>query len=95
MQFSKRFDWINILRISALTNKGINLIEKTLDDLYQQLQIRVSTSDLNICLIKTNFGADTLNSTRGGRGHHCTRGRVAPNNCADFFPKYLDFSEFL
>ena len=49
----KRFDWINILRISALTKKGISLIEKTLDDLYQQLQIRVS-SDLNIFL--ENYG---------------------------------------
>ncbi len=46
----KRFDWINILRISALTKKGINLIEKTLDDLYQQFQIRVPTSELNIFL---------------------------------------------
>ena len=46
----KRFDWINILRISALTKKGISLIEKTLDDLYQQMQIRVPTSELNIFL---------------------------------------------
>ena len=46
----KRFDWITILRISALTKKGINLIEKSLEELYQQLQIRVPTSDLNIFL---------------------------------------------
>jgi len=46
----KRFDWIVILRTSALTKKGINLIEKALEDLYKQLQIRVSTSELNIYL---------------------------------------------
>ena len=46
----KRFDWIIVLRISALTKKGINLIEKTLQELYKQLQIRVTTSDLNIFL---------------------------------------------
>ena len=46
----KRFDWLNILRISALTKKGIKLIEKSLNELYHQLEIRVSTSDLNIFL---------------------------------------------
>ena len=46
----KRFDWINILRISALTKKGINLIGRTIVELYQQLDIRASTSDLNIFL---------------------------------------------
>ena len=46
----KRFDWINILRISAITKKGISLIEKTLNELNQQLQIRIPTSDLNIFL---------------------------------------------
>ena len=42
--------WIIILRTSALTKKGINLIEKTLEELYKQLQIRISTSELNIYL---------------------------------------------
>jgi len=46
----KKFDWINILRISALTKKGINLIKKTLIDVNKQLIIRVPTSDLNIYL---------------------------------------------
>ena len=46
----KRFDWINILRISALTKKGINLIERSINELYQQLRIRVPTSELNIFL---------------------------------------------
>ena len=46
----KRFDWINILRISALTKKGINLIERSINELYQQLKIRVPTSELNIFL---------------------------------------------
>jgi len=46
----KRFDWISILRISALTKKGINLIEKSLNELNYQLEIRVPTSDLNIFL---------------------------------------------
>tara|TARA_B100000427_G_scaffold2417_1_gene2366 strand:- start:472 stop:1773 length:1302 start_codon:yes stop_codon:yes gene_type:complete len=46
----KRFEWINILRISALTKKGINLIENSLNEIHQQLQIRVSTADLNIFL---------------------------------------------
>ena len=46
----KRFEWIYILRISALTKKGINLIENSLNEIHQQLQIRVSTADLNIFL---------------------------------------------
>ncbi len=46
----KRFDWINILRISALTKKGINLIERSINEIYQQLGIRVPTSELNIFL---------------------------------------------
>ena len=46
----KRFNWIIILRTSALTKKGIKLIEKTLEELYEQLKIRVSTSELNIYL---------------------------------------------
>ncbi len=46
----KKFDWINILRISALTKKGINLINNSLEELNNQLQIRITTSDLNIFL---------------------------------------------
>ena len=46
----KKFDWINILRISALTKKGINLINNSLEEINNQLQIRISTSDLNIFL---------------------------------------------
>tara|TARA_B100001996_G_scaffold315956_1_gene258940 strand:- start:213 stop:1514 length:1302 start_codon:yes stop_codon:yes gene_type:complete len=46
----KRFDWINVLRISALTSKGINLINNVLIDINKQLRIRIPTSDLNIYL---------------------------------------------
>ncbi len=46
----KKFDWINILRISALTKKGINLINNSLKEVNNQLQIRITTSDLNIFL---------------------------------------------
>ena len=46
----KKFDWINILRISALTKKGINLINNSLEEVNNQLQIRITTSDLNIFL---------------------------------------------
>ena len=46
----KKFDWINILRISAITKKGITLINNSLIEINNQLQIRISTSDLNIFL---------------------------------------------
>ena len=46
----KKFDWIHILRISALTTKGVSLIYNVLLDINNQLRIRVSTSDLNIFL---------------------------------------------
>jgi len=46
----KKFDWINILRITALTKKGINLINNSLEEVNNQLQIRITTSDLNIFL---------------------------------------------
>ena len=46
----KKFDWINILRISALTKKGIKLINNSLEEVNNQLQIRITTSDLNIFL---------------------------------------------
>ena len=46
----KRFDWIHVLRISALTTKGINLINNVLTDINKQLRTRIPTSDLNIYL---------------------------------------------
>ena len=46
----KRFDWVHVLRISALTSKGIKLINNVLTDINQQLRRRVPTSDLNIYL---------------------------------------------
>lgn len=44
----KKFNWINILKISAITRKGIQQIEKSLIDIHDQLNLRIPTSDLNI-----------------------------------------------
>ncbi len=46
----KKFDWLKILRISALTKKGINLLIKSVYEINRQFEIRIQTSDLNIFL---------------------------------------------
>ena len=44
----KKFTWLKILRISALTKKGLTKFSITLDEINQQLNNRVDTSDLNL-----------------------------------------------
>ena len=44
----KKFTWLKILRISALTKKGLNKFSATLDEINLQLNNRVDTSDLNL-----------------------------------------------
>ena len=44
----KKFTWLKILRISALTKKGLNKFSTTLDEVYLQLNRRIDTSDLNL-----------------------------------------------
>ena len=44
----KKFTWLKILRISALTKKGLNKFSTTLDEINLQLNNRVDTSDLNL-----------------------------------------------
>ena len=46
----KKFDWINVLRISALTKKGILLINNVISEVNNQMEIRIQTSELNIFL---------------------------------------------
>ena len=44
----KKFTWLKILRISALTKKGLNKFSATLDEIISQLENRIDTSDLNL-----------------------------------------------
>ena len=44
----KKFTWLKILRISALTKKGLNKFSATLDEINTQLENRIDTSDLNL-----------------------------------------------
>ena len=44
----KKFTWLQILRISALTKKGLNKFSTTLDEINSQLNNRIDTSDLNL-----------------------------------------------
>ena len=44
----KQYQWVNVLRISALNNKNIALISKTIKDVENQLHTRIGTSELNI-----------------------------------------------
>jgi len=44
----KKFTWLKIIRISALTKKGLNKFSATLDEINSQLQNRIDTSDLNL-----------------------------------------------
>ena len=43
----KQYRWINVVRISALNTKNINLISKYIDNIEKQLNLRISTSELN------------------------------------------------
>ena len=44
----KKFTWVKIIRISALTKKGLNKFSATLDEINSQLENRIDTSDLNL-----------------------------------------------
>ncbi len=44
----KKFNWIKVIRISALTKKGLDKFSKTINEIYLQLDSRIDTSDLNI-----------------------------------------------
>ena len=44
----KKFTWLKIIRISALTKKGLNKFSATLDEITSQLENRIDTSDLNL-----------------------------------------------
>ena len=44
----KKFTWLKIIRISALTKKGLNKFSATLDEISTQLENRIDTSDLNL-----------------------------------------------
>ena len=44
----KQYQWVNVLRISALNKKNITQISKTIKDVEDQLHTRIATSELNI-----------------------------------------------
>ena len=44
----KKFNWIKIIRISALTKKGLDKFSNTINEIYSQLELRIDTSDLNL-----------------------------------------------
>ncbi|MFL2711137.1 MAG: ribosome biogenesis GTPase Der, partial [Candidatus Actinomarina sp.] len=44
----KKFNWIKVIRISALTKKGLEKFSKTINEVYLQLDLRIDTSDLNL-----------------------------------------------
>ncbi len=44
----KKFNWIKVIRISALTKKGLDKFSKTINEVYLQLDSRIDTSDLNL-----------------------------------------------
>ena len=44
----KQYQWVNVLRISALNKSNIKQISKTIDSIEIQLNTRVSTSELNM-----------------------------------------------
>ena len=44
----KQYQWVNVLRISALRKKNILQISKTISDVENQLDTRIGTSELNI-----------------------------------------------
>jgi len=43
----KQYRWINVIRVSALNTKNINQISKNIDIIEEQLNFRISTSELN------------------------------------------------
>ena len=43
----KQYRWVNVIRVSALSLKNINQIAKNIDLIEEQLNFRISTSDLN------------------------------------------------
>ena len=44
----KKYNWIKVIRISALTKKGLEKFSKTITEIYLQLDTRVNTSELNL-----------------------------------------------
>ena len=44
----KQYQWVNVLRISALNKKNIKQITKNIDDVEKQLNTRIGTSELNM-----------------------------------------------
>ena len=44
----KKFNWIKVIRISALTKKGLEKFSNTIKEIYLQLDSRIDTSDLNL-----------------------------------------------
>ena len=44
----KKYQWVNVLRISALNKKNINQISKVIKDVEDQLNTRIGTSELNM-----------------------------------------------
>ena len=44
----KKFNWIKVIRISALTKKGLEKFSNTIKEIYFQLDSRIDTSDLNL-----------------------------------------------
>ena len=43
----KQYRWVNVIRVSALNLKNINQIAKNIDLIEEQLNLRISTSELN------------------------------------------------
>jgi len=43
----KQYRWVNVIRVSALSLKNINQIAKNIDMIEEQLNFRISTSELN------------------------------------------------
>ena len=43
----KQYRWVNVIRVSALSLKNINQIAKSIDLIEEQLNFRISTSELN------------------------------------------------
>ena len=46
--YLKKFNWIKVIRISALTKKGLDKFSKTMNEIYKQLESRIDTSELNL-----------------------------------------------
>ena len=44
----KQYQWVNVLRVSALSKKNIIQISKTIQDVEIQLHTRIGTSELNV-----------------------------------------------